>query len=238
MLHHVVQGTGEPTVWLHGLLGTGLAHWQGVLGDVAGHHFLPDLLGHGQSPEYVSSTLNPPRQNAQTLARWMDAQGLKRADLIGVSLGADTALWFALQHPERVRTLTLVAATWHMTDVTIQALREQLDTLGEQLGQPAVAELLRGLHGGRVPGEILERTTHAYLTDPFRVAPEALGRLDVPTLVVQGDGQPGEVQQGLELRQQLPRCRLAVLPATGHVAHLENPAGFLLARARFLDHLP
>lgn len=237
MLHHVVQGSGVPTVWLHGLLGTGTSHWHNVLEDMPDQHFLPDLLGHGHSPDYGSATLNPPRQNAQALSQWMDAQGLERVHLVGVSLGADTALQFALESPGRVLTLTLVAASWYMTDATLSILREQLVTLGNQLRQPALADLLRKLHGERVPQEILERTTHAYLADPFQVSSQALERLNVPTLVVQGDAQVGEVQQGLELRQHIPHCHLAVLPATGHVAHMENPEGFLLARTRFLDNL-
>ena len=55
---------------------------------------------------------------------------------------------------------------------------------------------------------------------------EELAALDVPTLVVAGDEDEGVLETDLMLKHTLPRAGLAVLPRTGHVSNLEEPALF------------
>lgn len=100
-------GTGTPVVLLHGLTAT---RRYVVMGSKAlergGHRVVAyDARGHGASPpgdRYDYEAL------AGDLGELLDGLGLDRVVLAGASMGAHTALRFALDHPRRVAALVLV----------------------------------------------------------------------------------------------------------------------------------
>lgn len=97
-------GSGAPLLWAHPLVfsKTFVSSGASVLGasfDVAA----PDQRGHGET-EGGAIEAAP---MAEDLGAILDALGWRRASIGGTSLGAATALLFALRHPERVERLTL-----------------------------------------------------------------------------------------------------------------------------------
>ena len=115
-LLHDVSGQGDPLVLVPG----GLSGWVSWIGHarllstdrtvVRVQHRGLELAGSGQPiPEtYATET------ETDALLATVDTLGLERFDLAGWSLGGHVALAFALAHPDRVRTLTLIepAAYW------------------------------------------------------------------------------------------------------------------------------
>lgn len=234
MLHHIESGSGaEATVWLHGILGTGQEHWDEQLAYFEGRHLRPDLLMHGASPD-LAGPGNPAQQNAAALLEWMDALGLGRVHLVGASMGADAALTFALAHPERVLSLTLVGLLYRTDAEGTEGLHQALAGADDLGRNPEAVAYLSPRHGGRNPGEMVRAVLGAYLADPLNFDPAQLAALQAPVLLVQGDQMQREVQQAAELRFILPQAQLAVLPNAGHFCHLDDPGGFIAARQRFL----
>lgn len=71
----------------------------------------PDLRGYGDS-----SFLTPFRslkELAEDLSLFLEALGVKKADVVGWSLGGGVAMEFAASHPEKARRLALIDATTH-----------------------------------------------------------------------------------------------------------------------------
>src|SRR4051812_16692863 len=66
-----------------------------------------DLPGHGA--RLSENGFNTHEQNAAEVIRMMDSQGIGKAVVAGHSMGGAVALTVALQHPERVQVLVLVA---------------------------------------------------------------------------------------------------------------------------------
>lgn len=235
MLHHTDTGSGAATtVWLHGILGTGQEHWDEQLAYFEGRHLRPDLLMHGVSPD-LAGPGNPAQQNAAALLEWMDALGLGQVHLVGASMGADAALTFALAHPERLLSLTLVGLLYRTEAEDTEGLQKGLASATDLDRNPEAVAYLAPLHGGRGPGDMVRAVLGAYLAHPLHFDPAQLAALPVPTLLVQGDRIQREVQQAAELRFILPLGQLAVLANAGHLCHLDDATGFVTARRRFLE---
>jgi len=96
-----------------------------------------DLPGSGESdkPAGPYST----EGYADQLAAFLDAIGVERAHVAGVSLGAAVGLHLAARHPGRVGSLSLHSG-WSSTDAYIEAVVEQWRTLASSL--PTVADVV------------------------------------------------------------------------------------------------
>ena len=109
MLAGEVRGEGHPVLLLHGLTAT---RRYVVMGsrtlERSGHRVLAyDARGHGRSCPAADGLYDYPSLITD-LASVMDAAGFERATLAGASMGAHTAVGFALAHPERVAGLCLI----------------------------------------------------------------------------------------------------------------------------------
>src|SRR3954470_19201950 len=107
-LHYEEQGTGEPLVLLHGGIGTG-EMFAPILPELTvGRRVVTvDLQGHGGTAD-VDRPLRAELM-ADDIAALLDHLGLEQADVMGYSLGGLVALRTAIQHPQRIRRLVLVA---------------------------------------------------------------------------------------------------------------------------------
>src|SRR5438067_13431545 len=107
-LHVVEQGQGDPVLWLQGLNAPAAA-WAAQLAHFAHSHrsIAPDARGVGASdappPPYTT------REMALDALAVLDALGVDRAHLVGLSLGGAVAQELALAHPERIRSLALLS---------------------------------------------------------------------------------------------------------------------------------
>lgn len=127
-------GSTPPVLAVHGLSSTcGL--WEWVLEEAPDVDLVAaDLSGRG---------LSTPRSDVSTIAGHvedqvavLDALGIERVDVVGMSLGAFVAVQMAAAHPDRVRTLTLLDGGMPM--VRRPTRREQLEAaFADRLGRLA-----------------------------------------------------------------------------------------------------
>ena len=103
-------GEGPPIVFAHGLTGNRLGVLS-QLGPLADRHRVVayDQRGHGASARVIDPDLYHADRMAEDMTAVLDALGIERAVVGGESMGAATAMLFALAHPERVRALLITA---------------------------------------------------------------------------------------------------------------------------------
>jgi pimeloyl-ACP methyl ester carboxylesterase len=104
-------GTGRPLVLVQGVTGT-MDAWDPALVDAlaaAGHRVvLYDHQGMGRSARRPGTLTLP--QMADDAAGLIEALNLRRADVLGYSMGGMVAQALAVRHPRRVRRLVLAAS--------------------------------------------------------------------------------------------------------------------------------
>ena len=137
-INYEVQGEGEPMVLIP-YLAADQACYAFQVADYAKHFtcFSVDLRGAGlcSKPEGVSTT----ELLADDVAAFMQAAGIGRAHIFGVSLGASTGTWLAAKYPERVKTLQLHSA-WDKTDPFLRVIVQGWRIMAEGLN--SVAEMV------------------------------------------------------------------------------------------------
>ena len=128
-------GQGPPIVWAHGLTGT---HRSGIrqfsyLADRF-QIIVFDQRGHWRSTPITDPALYDAERMAADIGAVMDAYGIERAIVGGESMGAATALLFALAHPERVEALLLSTPAFgdepHPERANIKGQGELIERMG------------------------------------------------------------------------------------------------------------
>jgi pimeloyl-ACP methyl ester carboxylesterase len=109
MLSHDRSGAGTPLVLIHGL-GSARTVWSLVTPPLAKAFDVVavDLPGHGLTP-WVDGTAMDPRSLADSVRATLDGLNIRRAHLLGNSLGGWTALELAAAYPDRIASVTALA---------------------------------------------------------------------------------------------------------------------------------
>jgi pimeloyl-ACP methyl ester carboxylesterase len=149
------SGEGAPIVLLHGLTAT---RRYVVMGSRAlersGHRVIAyDARGHGHSGPAPAPSAYTYRLLADDLGAVLDELEVERAVLAGASMGAQTALRFALDQPSRISALALITPAFDPEATAAQ-------TAAANAGWDRLA---RGLRDGGVQGFL-----DAYDLDPIR----------------------------------------------------------------------
>jgi pimeloyl-ACP methyl ester carboxylesterase len=233
VLRGSVAGEGTPIVLCHGLTASRryVVHGSRAL-ERAGHRVITyDARGHGESdPASAEQSYGYPELIAD-LERVVDAEvGEERFLLGGHSMGAHTAVGYALAHPERLGGLVIIGPTY-MGEIRPESLAywDGLATALEAGGVDGFVDYLRresgtgeawrdavmrisaermGLH--RDPAGLARALRETPASRPFGALEELAG-LDVPALVVasRDEADPGHPYAAAEAYAAvLPRARL------------------------------
>jgi pimeloyl-ACP methyl ester carboxylesterase len=222
-----------------------LARWLNKLGGFC-RVVLFDKRGTGLSDRVANLPAMDERMD--DVRAVMDAVGIERASLFGLSEGGSLAALFAASHPERSQSLILYGAFarfshWHPTDEGFDALIKYIDEgwgTGESL--PAFApskandDTLRRWWGkferlGASPSAAIALMRMNREIDISGI----LHSIRVPTLVIHlTDDTLVSVKGGRELAAGIPGARLVEIPGTDHLPFLDAGDRILAEMEEFL----
>jgi 3-oxoadipate enol-lactonase len=238
-LRYCAAGTGDPVVLIHGL-GLDASMWDPQW-PVLRREFRAiryDLRGFGGS-----TAPQAPYSHSDDLLGLLDFLGARPAHVVGLSMGGRLALRFALDHPQAVKSLTLVDSALEGHSWTrgwTQAMNAIVAAAGS--GGPEAAKQLWLTHDLFAPAQrdprlaatlaaMVERYSAWHWTnaDPVRrsasPASEALSTLRCPTLVMVGElDLPDFTAVARRLAAEIPHATLHVISGVGHMANMEAPA--------------
>jgi pimeloyl-ACP methyl ester carboxylesterase len=245
-------GRGEPLILVHGLADDHRA-WRRTLPDLMLRHrvVMYDLRGHGQtSLGEPDGTL---RQLGADLVGLMDAIGIDRAAIAGFSLGGTIAMRVAIDHPERIKGLALVAtssrvgraaADWYRRRVEMEErsdpqLRATLDQDAADVYAESPGELDEGLLIRRQstadPRGYGNACAAMAALNAEPLDPE-LGLIRAPTLIVASDLDRHCPPKAAEIiAARIKGSRLEVIGGAGHPIPVEKPRELARSIISFLN---
>jgi len=142
-MYYENHGEGDPLVLLHGGI-HGIRHFEALIPVLEkGRQVIAvELQGHGRTAD-VDRPLRYETM-ADDIAALIAHLGLERADVLGYSLGAGTALQLAIRHPGAVRRLIVVSQPirrqgWYPE--VLEGMNQMGPAVGEAMNQSPLAEI-------------------------------------------------------------------------------------------------
>jgi 3-oxoadipate enol-lactonase len=237
-------GDGPALVLLH----AGIADsrmWSSQIHSFAGHFTVLcyDMRGFGGS-----TAPDEPFSHHADLRAILNEMDIKRAHLVGVSMGASVALDFALAYPDVVDRLVLCAVLgppprsqslldgWAAAEVAYE--RDGLPAVNEvemriwvdgplrsaSRVDPAIRALVAEMN---LPILVHEESAE-HESDPLEPpAHQRLGEVVAPTLVITGDvDQPDVIDYCGHLAKEITNARLEIINNVAHMLNMEAPSRF------------
>ncbi|HEX3024231.1 MAG TPA: alpha/beta fold hydrolase [Chitinophagaceae bacterium] len=257
-LYYEELGKGEPLIFIHGH-SFDHTEWKPQLYEFAKKYrvIVYDVRGYGRStmPQEFSAAMH-----ADDLKMLMDDLKIKKAHVVGLSMGGFIGLDFLVLHQNKLLSVTLADGDiWNgspgpeipWNDSAIKVRREEI----QQLYKKGIDVLKRKwfnaltIRNGKVINQIREPVWNMiYKWDawqPTHIEPRFLlgtsvteklkqTKITVPVLVLRGEYDADKNNAVLKL---IPLAKQAVVPYAGHVSNLENTEGFNYALHTFLKSI-
>ena len=239
---------GGDVVLLHGT-GGHVEAFARNLGELGSSHrtWAFDMVGHGWS-DLVDHDLEIDDYVAHLLA-FLDTSGIRKAALVGVSLGGWVASRFAILHPDRVSALILVTPGGSQADRKVMStIKSTTSAAVDELGWDSVRSRLEYLvhDPATIPDDMVATRLAIYgragmgenmkhvltLQDPTVrarniITAEGYGRITAPTLVLWTQYDPtAPVTEGQRVAEMIPRSEFVVFDNCAHWPQFEKAAAF------------
>ena len=231
-----------PVLLLHGF-GTSREAMMSLMPWLSETHrcLAPDLPGFGRHP-YHAGSVHDADFYVRQIVGFADALGLRQFDVVGTSMGGALATHLAVQHPERVRRLVLLAPAGVRPPV-LNEFMQQVEQGANPLDIASEADFERVLgyvfevrppvpwqfrrfmtaEAVRRRPETLQivEAIRPFLLDGVR---EELSRVQAPTLVVWGDRDRVTDRSMMPVfTAGIPRATGALIRGAGHVVFSDAP---------------
>src|SRR5881296_283966 len=250
-LYYEDAGTGTAVVFVHEFAGDHRS-WEPQLRHFSRRYRCIAYNARGYPPSDVPQELE---RYSQARARddircVLDALGIQRAHVVGLSMGAFATLHFGMAYGYRALSLTIAGCGYGAHPAQHQKFQEDSRALARLMLEQGMAHAAATYGHGPARVQLQAKNPRAF-ADFVRhfsehsaqgsantmlgyqarrpslfALVEEMARIDVPALIVAGDEDEGSLEASLLMKRTIPTAALAVLPKSGHVLNMEEPAVF------------
>lgn len=253
-MHYSDVGSGFPLILGHSYLFDGRM-WSTQVAELAKRYrvIIPDLWGHGDSPELPEKCRSMTDIANDNLVL-MDRLGIKEFGIIGLSVGGMWGAELAALYPERVKLIVLMGTFVGQEPVKQRqryfALLNEVNKLGA-IKSPILEYIVRQFYSDNAPNSLLLSLMKQLNSIPevrIRQSIVPLGKIifdrpdklslleniSIPSLVITGEfDKPRPPSEG-RIMATLLRCEHSVIPGAGHISLQEKPERVTEALLTFL----
>lgn len=244
------NGTGYPVVLVHGM-GSDHTVWQGIIPLLRDNYrvLALDLRGHGHSMK----TPGPYTMElfSHDIYQFLESLNIDQAHFIGHSMGGSILLELALQHPGKIRSLTLISS-FAFVDQPLKEIFLNLDKILEYQGfdqffdacieltytsqfqldnQESFREIREKM--GETSSIPILRDTLTLCLDVNLI--DYLEGIEIPTLIIAGEKDNFTPSlHGKKIQMNLPQADIEIIKGLGHNLLVEKPEKIFPIINRFL----
>ena len=205
-LYYEVYGSGEPLLLMHGN-NESIVSFDKQIPELSKSYMVIALDSRGQGNSTSDSTKLTYELFADDVNKFLDYLNIKQANVLGWSDGANVALILALQHPDKIKKLAVMAAVLYNNSTSIPV--EVNATIQKQLTemeQQNVSKL-----------DMNYRLKKLLLTEP-NIDPDSLSNIKVPSLIMAGENDIVKQAHTRLIAKKIPKATLRIFKNTGHDA--------------------
>jgi len=246
-IRYLDAGSGTPLIFFHGF-GSSIFSWRKNLDPLSKHHRVcaPDLPGFGYSDKPLNADYTIDAY-ADFIIQFMDKLQIKKAVLVGHSLGGGIALLTCLKYPSRVQSLILLdTEAYPITPplmLTVAKLPGIRSIIHRAIGEWVIRISLKRSYFDQalITDRLVDEYYQPFLTENGKIAPikvlQAMDfeklkvlprryrRIRKKTLIIWGEeDRISRLHLAHKLKKDLRYSKLKIIPASGHLVQEEKPA--------------
>jgi pimeloyl-ACP methyl ester carboxylesterase len=261
-LYYEEAGSGAPIVFVHEFAGD-YRSYETQIRFFSRRYRCIAFNARGYPPSDVPEDW---RQYSQERARddirdVLDALGLPKAHIVGISMGGFAVLHFGFAYAERATSLVVAGCGYGAQPDKRQQFQEETARTAAQIESVGMAEVSKTYGAGPTRVQYQNKDPRGYAEFLAQLAEhstrgaantmrgvqgrrpslweltEQMKQLEVPTLIATGDEDDPCLEPGLLMKRAIPSAALAVFPNTGHALNIEEPDLFNQALADFFHQV-
>jgi pimeloyl-ACP methyl ester carboxylesterase len=250
-LYYEETGRGIPIVFVHEFAGD-YRSWEQQVRHFARYYRCITFNARGYPPSDVPSDGEKYSQDRarDDIRSVLDALGLDKAHIVGLSMGGFAALHFGFTYPDRARSLVIAgcgygaepdqraqfAAEAEASAKRFEELTMAKAALGYATGPTRVQHQNRDPRGWKeFADQLAEHSTEGAVLTMRGVQKrrpslydliDRMKTITAPTLIMTGDEDWPCLEPGIMMKKNIASAGLVVMPNAGHNINLEDPAAF------------
>lgn len=258
-LYYEEAGSGEPILFIHEMAGD-YRSWEPQLRHFSRNYRCIVYSARGYLPSGVPQGAGhySQEQAAADAVGLLDALGIGKAHVVGLSMGSFATLQVGLSYPERALSLTIVGCGSGSDPATYPTNRQRYQTMGQAILDGGFAEFVESYSTGPYRQPFMRKDPRGWQEFHDRLAEHSaegtaytlmgvqggrpsiyslesrIAKIEVPALVISGDLDTPCVEPSIFLGRTMPRAGVSIYPRTGHTVNLEEPLRFNLELEAFL----
>jgi len=247
-LYYEEAGSGYPVVFVHEFAGD-LRSYETQMRYFSRRYRCIVFNARGYPPSDVPNDFE---RYSQARARddiraVLDALGLAKAHVVGISMGGFATLHFGFAYPNRASALVVAGCGYGAQPDKRQQFRDETARTAEQIAQKGMAEVAKTYGAGPTRVQLENKDPRGYAEFMAQLAEHStegaantmrgvqarrpslweladeMKALDVPTLIATGDEDDPCLDPALLMKRLIKSAALVVFPNTGHALNLEEP---------------
>ncbi len=249
-MYYEIHGTGEPVVLVHGAFMAISGDWVDWVNELAKTRkvIAVEMQGHGRTADIKRDITY--ENLSDDVAALLDYLKIERADIVGYSLGAGTAMMCAIRHPEKVRKVVSISHPIRR-DGWVKEANDAWPNFNAEMFKGTPAETEREKLNP-VRGSFPDFFNHikAAAMRPWDFGADKFKATKAPIFFIFGDADGVRIEHIAEMyrlkgggnihgdMQPRPESRVAIIPNTTHVTLMNHQQTIIPMITDFLDAKP
>lgn len=214
-IYYETYGKGNPLILLHGN-NESINSFRNQIGPLSERYqvIAIDTRGQGNSINNKTTPYNY-QLFANDLLTVMNSLSISKANLLGWSDGGNTALEFALKHPDKIDKMVLMGAnlfpgTAAIKEDIVRLFEKRRDSLKNEQDAASQNQL---------------RLTQLVLQEP-NISADALDAINIPTLILAGESDVIKKEHTMLIHAHIKGSKVNIVAGEDHCLPLKNPKIF------------